>query len=189
MASVVKICNRALTQLGANLITSLDDSSTEANVMKAAFDEVRDAVLREAKPACATFRATLVKSATGPAFGWNNSYQLPTDPYCLAVLKMNETDDHRDWEVEGRQLVTDYSSAKIKYIGRVTDTGQIDPLTVTAIALRLAAETCYAITQNASKEDRMWKKADEALTNAQIADGHEKGSEVVIATRFQKARQ
>lgn len=189
MASIVSICNRALTQLGANLITSLDDSSTEANVMKAAFDEVRDTVLREAKPTCATFRAVLAQNASGPAFGWDKSYQLPADPYCLAVLKLDEATHASEWEVEGRQLVTDYGTAKIKYIGRVTDTGQLDPLTVTAIAMRLAAETCYAITQNAGKEERMWKKADEALENAQVADGHEKGSEIVTATRFQTARQ
>ena len=189
MASVVSICNRALTQLGANLITSLDDDSTEAKVMDAAFNDALDAVLREAQPLCATFRASLAQSSTTPAFGWDYAYQIPTDPYCLSVMELDASTDKTTWTIEGRQLLTDESTAKIKFIGRMADTSQLDTLLIAAVAMRLAAETCYALTQNASKEDRMWAKADAALEKAMMADGMEKGSEIIEATLFSEARQ
>lgn len=189
MASVVSICNRALTQLGANLITSLDDNSTEAKVMDAAFNDALDAMLREARPLCATFRAALAQSSTSPVYGWDYAYQLPTEPYCLAVMEIDESVDSTKWTIEGRQLLTDESTVKIKYIGRITDTSKLDSVFVTALAMRLAAETCYALTQNASKEDRMWIKAEEALDKAMTADGAEKGSVIVEATLFSEARE
>ena len=157
--------------------------------MDAAFNDALDAVLREARPLCATFRAALAQSSTKPVYGWDYAYQLPTDPYCLSVIEIDASADSTKWTIEGRQLLTDEHKAKIKFIGRMTDTSKLDAVLVTAVAMRLAAETCYALTQNASKEDRMWIKADEALEKAMIADGAEKGSVIIEATRFSEARE
>jgi hypothetical protein len=165
----------------------LDDNLTEAKVMKAAFDDVRDAVLREAKPLCATFRASLVQT-TAPDFGWDNAYQLPTDPYCLSVNQVNGLSNKSEWTVEGRKLLTNNGTAQIKYTGRVTDTGQLDPLVVTALAARLAAETCYALTQNRALSNDMWTLALSAKEDVLNADGMEQGSEIIEATTFANAR-
>ena len=170
MASQVSIANRALALLGANTISAFDDGSTEANIIRAIYADARDAVLRSAPWGCATFRASLAQNTTDPLFEWDKSYQLPTDPYCLAVLSLKETDEYR---IEGRNLLCNYDSANIRYIGRVTDPGLFDPALVWALATRIAAESCYALTQNRTQAGDMWALAQQALEDAVIADGSE----------------
>ena len=178
MASQVSIANRALALLGANTINAFDDGSTEANIIRAIYDDARDAVLRSAPWLCAKFRTSLAQNTTNPLFEWEKSYKLPTDPYCLRVLSLNESDE---WRVEGRNLLTNTNSAHIVYIGRVTDPGLFDPSLVWAIATRVAYESCYAITQNRSLTNDMFALSQQALEDAQIADGAEERYHDIIS--------
>tara|TARA_R110000803_G_scaffold72239_3_gene135829 strand:- start:955 stop:1515 length:561 start_codon:yes stop_codon:yes gene_type:complete len=185
MASVVSICNRALAILGAKTIVSLDDSLVEAEVMKAIYDDARDSVLREAKPVCAIFRATLAKLSEAPSFEFANQYQLPVSPYCLAVLKTKESDDYI---VEDRKILTDAGTCSIQYVGRVIDTGVFDAATSYAISMRCAAEASYALSQNRALTQDMWALAEDALMKTQNADAMERGSDPITVTSFSSAR-
>ena len=185
MASDVSICNRALALLGAQTIVSLDADQTEAEVMNAIYADARDAVLREARPACATFRTTLAKMSEAPAFGYANQFQLPTSPYCLMVLDM---DEDANYIVEDRRILTDSATCSITYIGQVTDAGMFDSATVFAIAARCAAEASYALAQNGSLTDRMWALSEKAVLDAQSADAMERGTDAIEVTQFANAR-
>ena len=68
--------------------------------------------------------------------------------------------------IEGRKLLTDEGSAQIKYIGRVTDTQLYDASLTEALAARLGAEICYAITGSTSwcKYRQLVRKQDERST-------------------------
>tara|TARA_R110000744_G_scaffold91246_3_gene177090 strand:- start:1029 stop:1589 length:561 start_codon:yes stop_codon:yes gene_type:complete len=185
MASVVSICNRALAILGAKTIVSLDDSLVEAEVMKAIYDDARDSVLREAKPACATFRTTLAKIAEAPSFGYSSQFQLPVSPYCLAVLN---TKEGVDYIVEDRKILTDASTCNIQFVGRITDAGVFDAATSYAISMRCAAEASYALSQNRALTQDMWALAEDALMKAQNADAMERGSDPITVQAFSSAR-
>lgn len=185
MASEVSICNRALALLGANLITSLTDGSTEANVCNAVYADARDAVLRSFPWSCAIQRTTLAQLSTAPVWGFTQAYSLPNDPYCIAVIDMNEDTKYR---VEGRTLVCNTDTATIKYVARITDPGQFDPAFVFALATRIGAEISYALTQNRALSNDMWAMSAQAITEASIADGAEVGSEEITASIFSEGR-
>ena len=79
MASQVSICNQALGWLGANLITSLDDDNREAQLCKANYDDIRDAVLEEREWTFAVRRLTLPPTVLKPVYGYGNQFLLPPD--------------------------------------------------------------------------------------------------------------
>lgn len=185
MASQVSISNQALSLLGANLITALSDTSTEANLCNANYDDTRDAVLRAHPWSCATYRASLARLTDTPTFGFKYTYALPNDPYCLTVI---ETDTRSPYRIEGRTLLSDEGAVKVRYIGRVTDPGQFDPNLVEAIATRLAAKMAYALTQNHTLTTNMYSLAEALVYEAATADGLEVGREEIHSDGFSAAR-
>lgn len=93
MASKITICNRALSKLGADRITSLDDDNKAARAMKSAFDFVRDAELRAHVWNFSVKRAELAALASVPVWGYSYEYALPTD--FLKLLKSATCIPHR----------------------------------------------------------------------------------------------
>ena len=74
---------------------------------------------------------------------------------------------------EGRVLLTDESTAKIKYIARITDTALFDTLFVDTLTAKLSAELAYPITGSASLQAQMEKIYQQKLSEARSIDGQE----------------
>ena len=158
MASQVDICNRALTKLGADRITSLDDNSKSARSMKSLWDTVRRAEIRKRPWGFALKRDSLPSLAAAPAWGFALAYQLPPDFLRLVqvsdVFIVPSLTDYREgddsaYAIEGGQLLTDFPAPlKIRYARDITDPGAFDALFVEVFASKLAYESCYEITQS-----------------------------------------
>src|SRR3990172_2291631 len=150
MASDVEIVNQALTYLGDDLITALTDDSTRARAASVLFGPTRDAVLRSHPWNCAVTRQSLPALAAAPDFGWDYQFTLPTNPYCLRVLAINDDEDWADpgdtHKIEGRRVLSNDATCNLRYIGRITDPNEYDALLYQAFAARLAAALCYALT-------------------------------------------
>ena len=168
MASTVEICNIALSNLGDQLITSLTEANARARACNLRFNDTRDAVLRSHPWNCAMSRATLAVSGT-PDWGYSNSFALPTD--CLRVLDVENPDT--EWKIEGRNIVSDGSTIKIRYIAQVTDTTLFDSTLVQAIALKLAWEIAETLTGNIDLKREMWQKYQFAISEARSNDAME----------------
>ncbi len=92
-------------------------------------------------------RSTLAQLDETPEFGYTYAYQLPTDPFCLKVFRINETTPGDiSHQIEGSKLLCNEPSVQIRYIGRVVETEDYDSLLRRAIVSRLASELAYAIT-------------------------------------------
>jgi hypothetical protein len=168
--SPVSICSNALVLIGADPIASLDDATDAARVASRFYPATRDELLRAHNWNFAQTRASLAELATGPAWGYDHAYQLPTDPYCLIVLETSL--DHEAWRIEGRQLVTDATAVDILYVGRVDESGY-DSMFTQALTDKLAFLFCYPLTRNASLADVLFKKADDSFRRAKSRDGQE----------------
>lgn len=169
MASIVDICNRALSKLGASRITALTDNSTAAKACNNAYELVRDGVLRAHVWNCTVERAALAPLTASPEYGFNYQYQLPGD--CIKLL---EADTSYQWTVEGRKILTDEgTSLKIRYQKREEDPNQYDPLLVEAIASRMAYEMAEEITQSNSKKEAAWRDYTALLTEGRLRDSQE----------------
>lgn len=171
--SEVAIANMALDYLGAAAITSMDDESVTAARIKRNFPLVRDAVLRSYPWNCAARRAKLPALAGAPDFGFARAFQLPSD--CLRVFAIEDDALYGErWRVEGRQLLTDAGAPlEVRYISRPSDVALLDPMLVDAIAARLAANLCYAVTENATRAQQMAVQAQQIWTAAKSVDAVE----------------
>lgn len=175
--SEVEIVNHALLLLGEKTITSLADNTVRASIANSIYALTRNAVLRAHPWSCAISRATLSPLSTAPSFGWKQSFPLPTDPYCLRVLALNDDQECGEggdtWKVEGRNLLTNTGSANIRYIGKITDVTQYDALLYQALAFRLASAMAFPITGKPALSQQMWQLYSGILQEARTINGQE----------------
>jgi len=171
MASEVDIANSALNMIGASNITSLTEDSVAARIMNQRYEFVRDAVFRSHPWNCLVRRASLAQNSTAPTWGYTYAYNLPTDPFCLRVLRLEKLD--LDYKVEGRTIVSNEQTMKIKYVARVTDPNEYDTLLSETISARLAADTCYSITNSNSLVASMYSLYEAKLKEARFVDSTE----------------
>jgi hypothetical protein len=168
--SDVSIASSALRRLGDKPITSLSDDSDRAQLMNALYPTVRDAVLRAHRWNFAIARAALPALEAVPLWEFKNAFTLPNDPYCLRVISTQSYDESgTPFEIEGRTIITDAAAPlNVKFIARIVDPTQYDPMFVEALIARLAAEAAYPITgskPNAETQFQLYQlKVREAMT-------------------------
>jgi hypothetical protein len=199
MASKILICNRALSKLGADRITSLDDDNKAARAMKSAFDFVRDAELRAHVWNFSVKRAELAAISETPVWGFSYQYALPADFLKLLEIRdlyaSSNAQDYRTvpaplWQMEGGNLMTDAEAPiYIRYVSRVADPNLFDASFAESLACRLAAETAEEITESSGKVELAWKLYDRALKEALRADAIEQPTEWLTDDAWIMVRQ
>ena len=200
MTSTVDIANSALNLLGASNIAAFDENSKAARVINQKYPSIRDELFRQHSWNCLVRRTTLAQSATTPDFGYAYYYPLPTDPYCLRVLEfsngtMSYPQDNMHslsggpvFVVEGRNIVTDESTAKIKYIARIEDPNEYDASLIDTLSQRLAAEIAYTVTGSGSVRNQMRADYIDKLSQARNVNATEGAPQRIEATDFIEAR-
>lgn len=188
MPTTIDWANRALDKVGEKPITSLDDGTKAANLVKRAFAIVRDSELRKRRWSFSIKRKQLAADATAPLFGYGAQYTLPTD--CLRVLSVvsidlgpDLSDYHGDgdsalYRIEGRKILYGSSGATatalpLRYIASIEDTTQWDACFGEAFACKLAMELAEPLTGSDSKRQMAAAEYREALAEAQRANALE----------------
>lgn len=172
-SSEVAIANRALDMMGADAITSLDDDTASAGRCKRNLPICRDYVLRSYPWNSATRRVSLPALVTAPAFGFSYAYQLPSD--CLRVIALQDDVLYgQTWRIEGGHLLCNLAGPlQLRYIARVEDVAQWDPMLAEAIAARLAASIAFAVTSNANLAAQLFNMAQQIHAEARRMDARE----------------
>ena len=171
MASNVDICNSALNMIGASNIISLTEDSRAARVCNQRFEFVRDAVMRAHPWNCLIVRTSLAADSDTPAFEFDHQHTLPTDPYCLRVLRPENPDTV--FRVEGRKIISSTTPFKMIYVARITDPNEYDQLLIESIASRLAADISYALVNSASLSQMLMATYESKLSEARFVDATE----------------
>ncbi len=169
MASVVEICNGSLNQLGATTILSLTEDSKNARLCNQRFTQVRDAVFRSHPWNCLQKRVELAADTDAPAWGFSFAYTLPAD--CLRLLRILDYDSN--YKVEGRKILSNTSSMKILYIGRVTDPNEYDESLRETLSAALGADIAFAVTSNNQTATNMYNLFQDKLRDARFVDSTE----------------
>ena len=169
MASVVEICNGSLNQLGATTILSLTEDSKNARLCNSRFTQVRDAVFRSHPWNCLQKRVELAADTTAPAWGFSFAYTLPAD--CLRLLRILDYDSN--YKVEGRKILSNTSSMKILYIGRITDPNEYDESLRETLSAALGADIAFAVTSNNQTATNMYNLFQDKLKDARFIDSTE----------------
>ena len=169
MASVVEICNGSLNQLGATTILSLTEDSKNARLCNQRYTQVRDAVFRSHPWNCLQKRVELAADTDAPAWGFSYAYTLPAD--CLRLLRILDYDSN--YKVEGRKILSNTSSMKILYIGRVTDPNEYDESLRETLSAALGADIAFAVTSNNQTATNMYNLFQDKLKDARFIDSTE----------------
>jgi hypothetical protein len=191
MASVVNICNSALNLLGASTIAALTDDTKNARLCNQRYEPVRNRVFRSHAWNCLHKRVQLAQNSTAPVIEYDHAYALPSD--CLRVLKIHNgtTDsiaDALDYKLEGRNIITDEDTVYAIYIALDTDPNNYDTYLRESISHQLAADLCYAITNNATLANQYMTRADERLREARFIDATENSLGTIESNEFTNAR-
>lgn len=169
MASKTEIANRALSKLGEPRVSNIDTTDTKpARVMKYMWDMVLDAELTAFPWSFAVTRTQLAADATAPAWGYARRFRLPSDFLSLLEVRYNPAFQiETDATSGGRFILTDQGAPLyIRYIKRVTDTAEFDPLFNEALASKLAYEGCEEITNSNVKRQLAATDYDQAVSRA-----------------------
>lgn len=183
MASVVDICNKALSLIGQEAIVSLDDTTPQAYACRTHWSVLRDEILRGHPWNCATKRALLGRLVEIPAFEYSYYFQLPSD--CLMV---KELFPKQEFEVEGGLLLCNSETASIKYVRSEDDSTKYDPQLSAAFSFLLAAELAYQTTSSASLSEGYRAIGKEKLLDAKASDSFEGRKSEKRGGRFLNAK-
>ena len=191
MASEVDIANSALNLLGASTISAFTDDSKNARLVNQRYENVRNRVFRSHAWNCLHKRVQLAQNSTAPVIEYSFAYALPSD--CLRVLKVHNgvTDSIQsaiDYKLEGRNIVTDEGTVYLIYVALDTDPNNYDSYLQESISHQLAADLCYAITNNATLANNYMARADERLREARFIDATENSLGTIESNEFTDAR-
>lgn len=141
--SPTSICNMALAKIGAKRITKFEDtqeSSEEAIHCRTHYEQTRDSLIRSHSWRFARARAVLSQDTTNPVFEWDNQFILPNDYMRFRSIYEEEgySSKSRRHSIEGQRFLTNFSTVNMRYIKKVTDPNEYDPLFVEVLVLLLA---------------------------------------------------
>jgi hypothetical protein len=192
MVSETSIVNQALGFLGSNPITSLNDDSISAQLMRDNYPFIRDAVLTEAAWTFATDRLT---DTTADMDAWGQQYKhaLPLDWMQVLRVYHDISNNHRrlrsnDWVREGDFILTNEATVYMWGIKRITDTSLFSPAFVQCLATRIAADLCMAITESVTQQGTLYQIYDIKLKEAMNADGVQGANEMIQSNTLLDAR-
>ena len=125
--SETQICNLALSFIGVPAIIALDDNGKAARECNLIYTDKRDELLRNFEWKFAITRTNLAPDSASPDFGWTYQFSAPSD--CIKLIYVGSADEIKyPFSYEGNKILANYDLIYIKYIKRVTDTTEMDPL-------------------------------------------------------------
>lgn len=185
----VDVCNLALSQLGGKfIITSLDEDTHGAQLCKAVFEPLRDAVLEEMDWSFATGTFTLTRD---PEAASPDGYQrFKLDPQVLRVVEVfTGWGKSEDWRLEGRYVVIASDTVTVRSINRVTDINLYSQAFTQALAARIAAEICVALTNDTNIANYQWQLYASKLQLARTNDSLQGSPRSYSPSRLIRARR
>ncbi len=197
MTNQVGIANLALSWLGQNQINDLDDSQTEAKVMKANFGPSRDKILADTAWTFALRREILSPISEEPAFGEGFKFLIPTDVLrvfrvyrptgggtFIGIQIQDSNFRNAKWVKEGKYIIAREEIIWCHFIFRNTNTDQYPAPFVHAFAARLAADTCMTFTENRRMFEQMELMYQDKLADARYSDGSQGRTEIARSNRL-----
>lgn len=173
MADYVTVANLALSLIGENdQLRDPDEDSAPARAVRAVWDRVRRAVLRDHPWNFAIERRTL-PALNEAVIGFTHAFLLPTG--CLRFLEILEPLDIRDtYQIEnGRILANAAGPIAVRYVADRTDVSTWDDLFIDAFAAKLAHQIADRITGDLDRQDAMEKIYSRRLSSATATDARE----------------
>lgn len=177
----VAIVNRGFDKIGVEPIVAFTDTTKQGRWANRNYDALRDLELTLNTWRFAVARTSLAALAAAPAFGYARQFQLPADFLRLIsagdiapgvdLTEVRQSLDGQDYSIEGGVIVTSLSSPlKIRYVRKVTDTGQFPPYFAEVLACRVAVEAAPSLTDSNPRTEKAMADYELAIRAARRAN-------------------
>ena len=209
MASVVQICNMALSHIGSEAGVSAispPDGSVEADLCATFYDQSR-AELIESGTWSFTLKRAALPATTGTSDNWAYTYTKPSDclravrilkaSSALTVFTQDEYQLHADdrdsaqFDVEGAVIYSNEPDAVLVYVQDITDTTKFPPAFTSALSFLLAGYLAGPIIKGhdgAKLADAMRQRAMTAAQMSNTIDANASVAENATATSLTSVR-
>ncbi len=190
MASQVEIANMALSNLGADRIVSLSDNTVSAKEVSARYNIIADMVMSMGAWPSVKRRAELAQLDVTPEFGFSYAFQLPTNPKCLRVLRLNECRlGEIPYSVEGDTLLCNDATVSILYAARLDNTESYDIFLMQAIIAQLTISMAYKFTGQSKVTEGLILKFEKDVTRLLGLASSQSSSERLPSDDYLDARR
>lgn len=179
--SETDLCNMALGRIGASRISDFDDTSESSPQMvhcRLHYEQTRDALLRSHWWRFARGRKQLSQNATDPDFEWDYAYDLPNDFLRLWIKPFEDNNaglhnTRYSFSMEGKQLLSNEDELYLRYIKKVTDVTEFDPLFVEVLALKLALKMVMPLSQDKELYSTLYQEMRDIMARVRAMDKQE----------------
>ena len=186
--SAVDIAARALTLIGANPITSFDDTSTEATVANNMYEDVAQAALCASRWRFATNQSVLNLLTDAPTGRFDRAYQLPLDMLMLHAITVNDL--VVEYTVYGDKAYADLSATDqvvADFSFRANENTWPSYFTL-AVEYQLAAIFASSIARDEALTKMMDDKASMLMAKARNLDSQQQTTRKLVTNRFKTER-
>lgn len=190
------ICNLACSEIGADIIASLNEASVSAQQCNQQFDQCFKELLEWADWWFARRRTVLAEVPNDRPAEWTYAYQIPTDcatpllirPYCADVpqrqfpIAGSGAFPRQDalpipFLASGANIYTNVGPAQLEYTRNDVMPVELPAMVSRALALEIASRIAYPIKKDMTLADTMVKKAEFQKSRA-VADNENQSPRV-----------
>lgn len=184
MASIVSICNLALSNLGKANISALSEMSAEARACNQFYDHVLGTLLQAYPWRFAGKTQSLAEITNDKPGAWGYAYSRPVD--CLKVRwvrpEYSETDPSpqtlqeeiaNPFDIEGQTIYCNLSPAFLRYTWRASDPATFSPLFIEALSWHLAVRLAMPLTRDPKVRADAFQLAMRMQGEAATADAND----------------
>lgn len=202
MASVVSICNLALSNVGKANITALNEQSAEARACNQFYEHARNTLLAAFDWSFARKIAAMGAVANDKAGEWKAAYSLPNDrlkvrwirpQYDEAAKRIRPEHYQRaelaiPFELQGETLYSDLTPCFLRYTFRLTDPTKFSDLFIDALSWHLASYLAMPLTRDPKIRSDAQAVAQQAQGVAAEADAGQQQHDSGFVSSFLEAR-
>lgn len=172
--TAIEIINSGLADVGQNAISTLNDGTKAANLAKAKYPVLRDAVLEAREWTFAKSRIQLNRDVVVPVFGYSYQYVIPSA--LLRVVRVYQSGGLspillNDWVREGSRILTNQLDPIFAEVLFRADEGTFSPGMVEALSARCSAAFAIPLTENRQLAKDWMDNYKSLLVDAAAMDG------------------
>jgi hypothetical protein len=185
----VTLCSQALVMVGADPITSIEDSTREAVICSALYEPMATAALCTYPWRFAMIQRQLALVTAEPLARYDNAYQIPAD--CLMVRAVTCLDQPLVYEIYNDLIYLDSGDEDeiiLDYLYRA-DEANWSPLFRLAFSQDLAAAFSVSLAEDEKKQAAFATLAMTTWKRARQADGQSRTARSGLRSRLLNARR
>jgi len=172
--SKISLINKALTLVGANPITNINDSANNARIVNRVYEISLKSILSECKWNFATKRRLLSLSTDTLEWDYTNEayvYARPAD----VIRIFGANDNNAIWREEGNYVISDTSGLGIIYVYYLDEPTRYTSSFTEALIDKLCSDIAFMIINSKSMAQGFLKKYNEVSLAKATAENSQIG--------------